>query len=96
MIEKVEPTNLNLPPFFDDPRIWFGKVEALFRTREINDEVQMHAYLVQILSELAIVISENAQDLISEMPKSKPYKKLKKAILVGCEQFDTAERYHYY
>ena len=85
--EKVESTNLNMPPFFDDPRIWFGKVEALFRTREINEEVQMHAYLVQILSKLAIVISENAQELINEMPKSKPYKKLEKAILEGCEQF---------
>ena len=71
--------NVKLPHFCcSNPRLWFGQVEAIFRTNRIRSQSLMYSYVVQ---SIPTEVAEEVCDLIHEIPAHDPYNCIKQAII---------------
>ena len=68
-----------LPPYDEqNPRLWFGKVESIFRTQGIEDEILKYSYIVLTLPN---DIAKKVEDRICSIPVSTSYNKMKEALV---------------
>ena len=68
-----------LPPYDEqNPRLWFGKVESIFRTQGIEDEILKYSYIVLTLPN---DIAKKVEDLMWNSPESTSYNKMKEALV---------------